>query len=465
MTKFDELKKRFPNLIPVQELRSNVSIVELAIHYGYLLKLNKGKARPVLENVAYNDVILIKNAQDASQQVYQRVGNFTDSGTIINFIRNRLATVFSKFNRSGEDEFKNIVSVLYDYLRIDPEQVDLNRRATDQLVERKPKSVFSLDLVDLRPLENDNYLKTRHISLETINSLEFINRIATQITYFDPQKHQIVDFTAVKDNPSHSHFQFSNVAFPYYDGVSTEVTGLEIRNENVKLHAPGSDKTSSVFVSNLPPKVEQFFIMESAIDALSHKQLRNLRGDTKFNSVYFSTGGHLTSEQVNTITRYINASNKASDWKISLAFDNDAKGFAYDLQFIQQLLATKFPLRSVSVGQYKIGFALPTQETYRAFREDLLNRIKAYNEMILGQLSISLNANTTESTDLLISIDQTTDQLVLSLPEANLPLSYFTKSLLELSGLNKRICINKSTSKDFNQDLQQEILTTSDLGD
>jgi hypothetical protein len=228
------------------------------------------------------------------------------------------------------------------------------------------------------------------------------------------------------------------------------VTGLEIRNDNVKLHAPGSDKTFSVFVSNLPPKAEQFFIMESAIDALSHKQLRNLRGDTKFNSVYFSTGGHLTREQVNTITQYINTSTKIPAWKINLAFDNDAKGFAYDLQFIQQLLATKFPLRSVSVEKNKIGFALPTQETYRAFREDLLNRIEAYNEMILGQSSILLNANATESTYLLISIDQTTDQLVLSLPEANLPLSYFTKSLLELSGLNKRICINKSTSKDFN---------------
>lgn len=464
MTKFDELKKRFPNLIPVQELRSNVSIVELAIHYGYLLKLHKGKARPVLENVAYNDVILIKNAQDASQQVYQRVDNFTDSGTIIQFIRNRLTTVFSRFNRSSEDEFRNIVNVLYDYLRIDSEQIAINQRVVNQLVESGPRSAFSLDLFDIRPLEKDNYLRTRHISSDIINSPEFIHRIATQITYFDPQTKQVVDSTTLKDNPSHPHIQFSNVAFPYYDGVSTEVTGLEIRNEHVKLHALGSDKTSSVFVSNLPLKTEQFFIMESAIDALSHKQLRNLRGDTKFNSVYFSTGGHLTPEQVNTITQYINTSTKAPVWKINLAFDNDPKGYVYDLQFIQQLLATKFPLRSVSVGQYKIGYALPTQEIYRTFRANLLDRIEFYNEMILGQSSISLNANATESTDLFFFIDQTTHQLVLSLPEATLPLSYFTKSLLELSGLNKRICINKSTTKDYNQDLQQEILTTSDLG-
>jgi hypothetical protein len=36
MTKFDELRERFPNLIPVQELRANVSILELATQFGYV---------------------------------------------------------------------------------------------------------------------------------------------------------------------------------------------------------------------------------------------------------------------------------------------------------------------------------------------------------------------------------------------------------------------------------------------
>lgn len=463
MTKFDELKKRFPNLIPVQELRSNVSIVELAIHYGYLLKLNKGKARPVLENVSYNDVILIKNARDASQQVYQQVGNFTDSGTIINFIRNRLSTVFSKFNRSGEDEFKNVVNVLYDYLRIDPEQVNTNQVATNLLIKRSSKSAFSLDLFDIRPLEKDNYLRTRHIRSETINSPEFIHRIATQIAYFDPQSKQVVDFKKVKANPSHPLILFSNVAFPYYDGVSIEVTGLELRNENSKLHAPGSDRTRSVFMSNLPPKAEQFFILESAIDALSHKQLRQMRGDNLFNSMYFSTGGQLTPEQINTIIRYINASTKASDWRLNLAFDNDVKGHVYDLQFIQQLLVTKFPLRVISVGLHTIGYALPIQEAYSLFRKDLLDRIEAYNKTISHQPSIPKSSDTSDTISLLITIDQINDQLTLSIPEVSLPLSYLSRSLLELSGLNKRICLNKSTTKDFNEDLQQEILKLDKL--
>ncbi len=459
MTKFDELKKQFSNLIPVQELRSNVSIIELAIQYGYLPKLHKGKTRPVLENEVYNDVILIKNARDASQQVYQRVGNFTDSGTIINFIRNRLSTVFSKFNQSGEDEFRNIVNVLYDYLRIDSDQVAINRRATSQLIDGGPKPNFSLDLFDIRPLNKDSYLTTRHISLETINSSEFSHKIATLITYFDPQKKQVVDFTTVKDNPQHKHIQFSNVAFPYYDGLSNEVTGLELRNENIKLHAPGSDRTSSVFVSNPPLRVECFFILESAIDALSHKQLRCMHGNDVFNSVYFSTGGQLTPKQVDTVARYISSFKKAPNWKINLAFDNDVKGHIYDLQFIQQLLATKFSLHSVAVGLNKIGYALPTEEAYNPFKKELLARIEAYNKTILLQRPTSLNS---DATKLLITIGQITNQITLTIPEASLPLSFLTKSLLELSRLNQRLSINKSTTKDFNQDLKQEILETYD---
>jgi hypothetical protein len=64
----------------------------------------------VLEHPHYKDTIIIKNPQDASQQVYQRAGDFTDSGTIIDFIRNRMTTVFSTFNRPAEHEFKNITA-------------------------------------------------------------------------------------------------------------------------------------------------------------------------------------------------------------------------------------------------------------------------------------------------------------------------------------------------------------------
>lgn len=428
------------------------------MQYGYVLQHQKGRSRPVLKHSDYNDTIIIKNPQDASQQVYQRVGDFTDSGTIIDFIRNRMATVFSMFNRPAEHEFKNVTSVLYDYLRIDPSLITKNRQTTSQLVEEKPKQPFAKELFDIRPLEKDNYLSTRQIAPQTINSPEFANKVVTQITYFDPQKGSSESFLNVKEHPERKYLQFFNVAFPYYNGLSTEVTGLELRNENVKLHAPGSDRYSSVFISNPPPLSEKFFILESAIDALSHRQLRSIKGDDNFNSVYFSTGGQLTPQQVNTITRYINSFEKSPEWKINLAFDNDIKGHLFDLQFIQQLSATRFPMSSTVAGINRVGYLLPEQEQYRPIREALLDRIDAYNKGVQSQFSTEADPlGKKEMNGQLITIGHAKGQFVLNTPEAISPLSAVSKNLLELTQLSQHVEISKSLSKDYNLELTREI--------
>ncbi|MVM33886.1 hypothetical protein GO755_27870 [Spirosoma sp. HMF4905] len=458
MTKFDELKERFPNLIPVQELRANVSIGELAVQYGYEIQLRKGKSRPVLENALYDDTIIIKNPQDAAQQVYQRAGDFTDSGTIIDFIRNRLTTVFSTFNRPSEHEFKNITNVIYDYLRVDPSVVSQNRQATARLTDDKPKQAFAKDIFDIRPLEADNYLNKREIAPQTILSPEFANKVVSQVSYFDPQKGESESFLVAKEHPERKYITFNNVAFPYYNGLSTEVTGLELRNENVKLHAPGSDRYSSVFISNPPPKPARFFILESGIDALSHKQLRTIRGDENFDAVYFSTGGQLTAQQVNTISRYIASFDKAVDWKINLAFDNDSKGHLFDLQFIQQLSATKFPLTPTVAGINRIGYLLPEQEEYRSMWEALLDRIEAFNKSVQAQFST--DADPLEKKELngqLITVGHNQKQFVLNIPEASGSLQLVSQTLLELTQLDQRIQIKKSNSKDFNQELVREV--------
>lgn len=459
MTKFDELRERFPNLIPVQELRANVSIIELAVQYGYQPLLRKGRSRPVLEHPGYGDTIIIKNPQDASQQVYQRAGDFTDSGTIIDFIRNRLSTVFSTYNRPGNNEFKNITGVLYDYLRIDPTRVSQNQQVTAKLAETSVKQPFTKEQFDLRPLEKENYLNTRHIAPQTLQGPEFANKVVTQITYFNPESGRAEDYPTVKDHPERKYLQFSNVAFPYYNGQSTEVTGLELRNENVKLHAPGSDRSSSVFVSNPPPKVQGFYIMESAINALSHRQLRSIKGENSFDSVYFSTGGQLTPQQVNTMTRYIGSFGKTDNWHIHLAFDGDTKGHRYDLQFIQQLAAVKFPLSATVGGPDRVAFLLPEEEAYRPTREAMLDRIELYNKNVLSQFSRT-DGDTLGQKELsgqLVAVSRAGQQTQISIPEARAPLSAIGTFLLEISDLAQRIKIEKSCGKDYNDDLAQEI--------
>ncbi len=459
MTRFDELKERYPNLIPVQELRSNISIVELAIQYGYEPLLRKGRSRPVLEHKGYDDVIIIKNPHDAAQQLYQRAGNFTDSGTIIDFIRNRLSTVFSTFNRPGEHEFRNITNVLYDYLNIDPTKVAKNRKVVTELAEAGVKQPFTKEQFDIRPLEKDNYLNQRHIAPETLQRPEFINKVVTQISYLDPDTGSSVDYLTVRENTDRKYVQFSNVAFPYYNGQATEVMGLELRNNKVKLHATGSDRTSSVFVSNPPAKVQNFYVMESAIDAISHRQLRSIHGDQAFDSVYFSTGGYLTSQQVNTITRYIGSFDKTDDWRIRLGFDSDPKGHKYDLQFIQQLVAVKFPMSPAISESNRVAYLLPEEEAYRTIRNAVLDRVELYNKGVQAQF-IRVEGDTLGQKELnsqLITVSRAGQQIQLSIPEASAPLSAVGNLLLETTAVDQRIRIEKSCAKDFNLDLTQEV--------
>jgi len=460
MTKFDELKARFPNLIPVQELRTSVSIIELAIQHGYEPQLKKGRSRPVLSHPGYQDTIIIKNPNDPGQQVYQRAGDFTDSGTIIDFIRNRLGSVFSTFNRPGDSEFKNITNVLYDYLRIDSMQVNRNQKLTAQFTEPGPRQPFAKDQFDLRPLEPDNYLTKRHIAPQTLNRPEFTGKVVAQITYFNPATGHAEPFQTAQEQPALKLIQLRNVAFPYYNGQSTDVTGLELRSDSgAKLHAPGSDRYGSVFVSNPPPQTERFYVLESGIDALSHRQLRTIAGDDRFDSVYFSTGGQLTSEQVNTIALYITAFAKADNWRIHLSFDNDTAGHRFDLQFIQQLTAIRFPLTPTVGSTGRVAYSLPEQESYRPIREALLERIENFNRTIRADFG-NTDRDALEQKEIagqLITIAQSGSQIQISIPETCPAMAAMNQFLLERTGFDKRVTLEKSVSEDFNQDLMQEI--------
>jgi len=461
MTKFDELKTRFPNLIPVPELRANVSIAELAVQYGYEHLAHKGQSRPVLKHPD-GDTIIIKNPSDPAQQLYQRAGDFTDSGTVIDFIRNRLPTVFSTFNRPGQHEFRNITNVLYDYLRIDPNQVARNREVITSTAGSNPKQPFAKEFLDIRPLEADNYLLKRHIAQQVIESPEFKGKAITQVSYLNPTTGRTEDFLTVKEHPERKYLTFHNVAFPYYNGLSAEITGFELRNENLKQHAPGSDRYSSVFLSNMPPKPQTFIVLESVLDAMAHKQLRMIKGDEAFNSVYFSTGGQLTGEQVNTVSRYISAIDRAPDWKIQLSFDNDAKGHRYDLQFVQQLTASHFPMTPAVAGGNRVGYLLPEGEKYAPLRNALLERVELYNNNV--RIDIEQPAgdelSKKELSNQLINIAQKDGQLALHIPEASTAMNAVSVTLLELTGLKSRIGIEKSYCKDFCDELKTQV----DLG-
>ena len=457
MTRFDALKEAFPDLIPIHEYRANISIYELAVHYGYTQVLTKGQSQPIFQHPAHQDRIIIRNPAHPAEQFYQGDAHFLDSGTLIDFVRNRLSTVFSVFNQSGQHEFLNIIQVLTDYLKIHPDLLTRNRSAL--VIGSGAQSSFNREIYDIRPLLNDNFLLKTGIASSIIQGSEFHGKVFSQITYLNPETGHSERFSTVKINADRQYLKVSNLVFPLSNGNSEDVTGYEVGNDQFPQYLPGSDQLSSVFISNLPPASLRFVVLESVLDAMAHRQLRSIRDDESFNSVYFSTGGQLTPEQISTISRTVGALNKLPDWKIVLSFDTTIKGHRYDLQFVQQLVAPHFPLSLTVAMANRIGYILPTGDLHLIIREALLKRVEFFNGNVRGQIPYS-EADDLSKKELnlqLIGISQIGQQTVLYIPETVAALFAISSALLELTGLEKRISFDKSLSKNFRKDLERHL--------
>lgn len=445
MTPFDQLKRRFPQLIPIPELRASVSIIQLALHYGYQSQPVKGKSRPVFTHPHYQDTIIIKHPNRPSQQLYQRAGDFTDAGTIIDFVRHRLTTVFARFNRQNQHQLTSVTQVLYDYLQVDPGVSTAQLLSTPSVDKPTSPPPFRLADFDIRPIESTNYLLDRAIKPATWQTPEFAGKVWTQVTYYNQQARSSVSFATAQTQTERAYRAFHNVAFPYYNDISSEVSGLEIRNHGLKQHATGSDRSTSVFISNTPAKAARFYVMESVIDALSHCQLKQQRGAYSFEDVYFSTGGQLTPSQISTILWHINRLEKTPNWQLYLSFDKDDRGWQYDLNFVQLLVAPYLPLSSSPATSEAITYALPILGRHHLTMMKLLECIRVPSQHT-PSLSRGIPSISTSSRD---------DQLLINVPTNGDSLSFFIAVLLEITGLSKRVFVHKSTFKDFNEDLSQ----------
>ncbi|MDR2126820.1 MAG: hypothetical protein LBP63_08330 [Prevotellaceae bacterium] len=70
-----------------REYRDSVSILQIAEYLGYLPVRGKyTKARPVLRDTS-GDTILIKNPATPSMQLYWNMGNSSEHGSVIDFVK------------------------------------------------------------------------------------------------------------------------------------------------------------------------------------------------------------------------------------------------------------------------------------------------------------------------------------------------------------------------------------------
>lgn len=138
---------------------------------------------------------------------------------------------------------------------------------------------------NIRPLSDTSYLNSRGISDETLKSTTFRGRIHNALS--DDKKHV-------------------NTAFP----ISSEngLIGFEVRNTDFK--SVLDHKNDGLWRSNVDHEkpIKELSVTESAIDALSQFELKQLQGQqprTDAQDVYLSTAGSITGRQIDLLQKML----------------------------------------------------------------------------------------------------------------------------------------------------------------
>lgn len=284
-----------------RDFRNEISIIEMALSVGYKISKKDGLKWPVLKDELSGDKIIIVNAQSTDNQGYFNPHDTNDKGTLINFVKNRIGSIFPYHN--DKSEVGNINAVLYNYQNLPLPEKNKFKADVTNLVQKYSEKEFHLP-EGLSQLRDPSYLHFRAIQSSTVNDTLFCEKIYN---------------LKVGD--------YNNIGFPYFN-ASGEIVGFEIRNKQFKHVIEGSDRSIGIWHSNMPQTLEAVILTESPIDALSYHQIKG-----KKNSWYVSFGGSVTAGQLETVKSIIGHPNAIPGLKIISAVDNDEVGKVYTKKF------------------------------------------------------------------------------------------------------------------------------------
>lgn len=427
----NNFKDKFPQAKSFDEFRREISILELALAHGYILEHKKGLRTPVLFNPTYQDRIVIMDPKNPANQGYWNPEDDADKGSLIQFVKKRLGSIFPQDNQLSVHS--NVNKVLYQYLRLDPFVRQRNRQLINyEALEEQQSGAFSVASYQLKPLVQTNFITSRYIASETTKLPEFAGRI----------------FNSLHQDPKNPGLKYTNTVFPYYVADHNQVVGLEIRNITYKSHAEGSDRSHGVWHSNIPTRLERIVLVESALDALAHKELKQ-----QTNNLYVSYGGNLSLNQIKTIMALKNKGQVGRNFQFVSASDNDKKGAYYDLLFIRAVAAPMLPsLRLASPGRIKLAFSPGPgldQQYLITFAGSLSEKLRNYNDRFEKEAGSEQDTAAGK-----IKLELEAGQLLVEVPHCFSALNTFNHQFIVAAGLEYEVRIDKAFLNDYNDDLK-----------
>jgi hypothetical protein len=299
----------------LDRFKRDIDLVDYAQRQGYTIK--KESRRGDWHHLVKDEEHVIVTRK-GDHQVYLNTGDDRDAGSIIDFAKTRggdghglnLGQVRQQLREylDGAPAPARVYATPPDTARLsslpvgDPEQAKLAEE------ERRTRLISEV-LGVKKELTDRSYLHGRGITDETLDSPAFQGRI----------------FTAQQN-------EHKNTAFPLYNEQG--LASVEQKNEHYKslLPLPKNGIWVSHPTDGKDTPVERVVVSESAIDSLSHFQLKH--GQDPKNTLYIATSGTPTEAQIALIQRVID---KQSPQEVVLANDRDAGGRQFNINYLNEL--------------------------------------------------------------------------------------------------------------------------------
>ncbi|GAB2961546.1 hypothetical protein GCM10027048_32100 [Hymenobacter coalescens] len=303
----------------LDRFKRDIDLVDYAQRQGYTIK--KESRRGDWHHLVKDDEHVIVTRK-GDHQVYLNTGDDRDAGSIIDFAKTRggdghglnLGQVRQQLREyldgapAPARQYATQYATPPDTARLsslpvgDPEQA---RQAEEERRTRLISQVLGVK----KELTDRSYLNGRGITDATLDNPAFQGRI----------------FTAQQN-------EHKNTVFPLYNEHG--LASVEQKNEHYKslLPLPKNGIWVSHPTDGKDTPVERVVVSESAIDSLSHFQLKH--GQDPKNTLYIATSGTPTEAQIALIQRVID---KQQPREVVLANDRDAGGRQFNINYLNEL--------------------------------------------------------------------------------------------------------------------------------
>lgn len=262
----------------LNSFKTNINLVEYATNYGFQIISNKTSENSIFMRKDEEKIIIKKDKDD--HYVFFNANN-NQGGSIIDFCKNY-------------GNFKNLGFIRKELRGNRPKPDFCFKTMNGKRIKKPKKTSFNQDAIDdffikTQKMERSKYLESRFLDPKIYLSARFNSRILTD--------------------------DKNNAIFPTSKTTNSDFAGAEIKNHDFTGQVKCSQK--GLWRSNISESDKRIVFCESAIDCLSHAQMKPL-----CDTAYISFGGGLNDAQRAEIKRILNV----FKGDIVVATDNDQAG-------------------------------------------------------------------------------------------------------------------------------------------